>query len=122
MKRDEMSEKTPVIPNQWVQVPTSDEIDLRKLLLVLWCQKVLILLVTGVFAVVGIVYTMTARQVWTSQAIISEPSISQVAALQLAVSKIQEIFPENAKVNLQISIDIHDIANANKYNSNGAIS
>ncbi|MGU5653737.1 Wzz/FepE/Etk N-terminal domain-containing protein [Aeromonas allosaccharophila] len=117
-----MSEKTPVIPNQWVQVPTSDEIDLRKLLLVLWCQKVLILLVTGVFAVVGIVYTMTARQVWTSQAIISEPSISQVAALQLAVSKIQEIFPENAKVNLQISIDIHDVANANKYNSNGAIS
>ncbi|MBA2081045.1 LPS O-antigen chain length determinant protein WzzB [Aeromonas veronii] len=86
-----MSEKTPVIPNQWVQVPTSDEIDLRKLLLVLWRQKVLILLVTGVCAVVGIVYAMTARQVWTSQAVISEPSVTQVVDLQLAVDKLQAI-------------------------------
>ncbi|MCJ8217241.1 LPS O-antigen chain length determinant protein WzzB [Aeromonas veronii] len=86
-----MSEKTPVIPNQWIQAPTSDEVDLRELLLVLWRQKALILLVTGAFAVAGIFYAMTARQVWTSQALISEPSISQVAALQLAVDKIQTI-------------------------------
>lgn len=78
-----MSEKTPVIPNQWVEAPASDEIDLRDLLLVLWQKKVLILLVTGAFAVAGAVYAMIARQVWTSQAIISEPSVSQVAALQL---------------------------------------
>lgn len=80
-----MSEKTPVIPNQWAQAAASDEIDLRELVLVLWRQKVLILLVTGAFAVAGIVYAMTARQVWTSQAVISEPSVSQVGALQLAV-------------------------------------
>jgi LPS O-antigen subunit length determinant protein (WzzB/FepE family) len=86
-----MSEKTPITPNQLVQAPTSDEIDLRELLLVLWRQKVLILLVTGAFAVAGIVYAMTARQVWTSQAVISEPSVSQVAALQLAVDKLQAI-------------------------------
>nr|WP_225315461.1 hypothetical protein [Aeromonas veronii] len=65
---------------------------------------------------------MTARQVLTSQAIISEPLISQVAALQLAVDKIQEIFPENAKVNPQVSIGINDGTNANKYNINGASS
>ncbi|PKQ83199.1 O-antigen chain length regulator [Aeromonas sobria] len=117
-----MSEKTPVIPNQWVQAPASDEIDLRELVLVLWRQKLLILSVTLLFAIAGIGYAMTARQVWTSQAIISKPSISQVAALQLAVNQIQEIFTENAKVNPQISIDINDSANANKYNSNGAIS
>ena len=86
-----MSEKTPVIPSQWTQAPASDEIDLRELLLVLWRQKVLILLVTGAFAVAGIFYAMTARQVWTSQALISEPSVSQVEALQLAVDKIQVI-------------------------------
>ncbi|MFM5750339.1 LPS O-antigen chain length determinant protein WzzB [Aeromonas veronii] len=86
-----MSEKTPITPNQLVQAPTSDEIDLRELLLVLWRQKILILLVTGAFAVAGIFYAMTARQVWTSQALISEPSVSQVAALQLAVDKIQAI-------------------------------
>ncbi|MFM5528847.1 LPS O-antigen chain length determinant protein WzzB [Aeromonas veronii] len=86
-----MSKKTPVIPEPWVQVPTSDEIDLRELVLVLWRQKFLILLVTSVFVVAGIVYSMTARQVWTSQALISEPSVSQVAALQLAVDKIQAV-------------------------------
>ncbi|HEH9416912.1 TPA: O-antigen chain length regulator [Aeromonas sobria] len=86
-----MSEKTPVIPNQWVQAAGSDEVDLRELALVLWRQKVLILLVTSAFAVTGIVYAMTARQVWTSQALISEPSVSQVEALQLAVDKIQTI-------------------------------
>ncbi|MFM5806856.1 LPS O-antigen chain length determinant protein WzzB [Aeromonas veronii] len=91
-----MSEKTPIIPNQWVQSSSSDEIDLRELLLVLWRQKVLILLVTSVFAVAGIGYAMTARQVWTSQAVISEPSVSQVAALQLAVDKLQAIMASNS--------------------------
>ncbi|APJ16108.1 TPA: O-antigen chain length regulator [Aeromonas hydrophila] len=90
-----MSDKTPVIPNQLVHISASDEIDLRELLLVLWHQKVLILLVTGAFAVAGIVYAMTARQVWTSQAVISEPSVSQVAELQLAVDKIQAIMSSN---------------------------
>ncbi|MFQ1844838.1 LPS O-antigen chain length determinant protein WzzB [Aeromonas veronii] len=91
-----MNEKTPVIPNQWAQAAASDEIDLRELVLVLWRQKVLILLVTGAFAVAGIVYAMTARQVWTSQAVISEPSVSQVGALQLAVDKLQAIMSSNS--------------------------
>lgn len=91
-----MSEKTPAIPNQWVQAPASDEIDLRELVLVLWRQKVLILLVTLLFATTGIGYAMTARQVWTSQAFISEPSVSQIAALQLAVDKIQAIMSSNS--------------------------
>ena len=103
-----MSKKTPVIPEPWVQVPTSDEIDLRELVLVLWRQKFLILLVTSVFVVVGIGYSMTARQVWTSQALISEPSVSQVAALQLAVDKIQAIMSNSSN------------SNSNNGNNNGA--
>ncbi|MFQ1640837.1 Wzz/FepE/Etk N-terminal domain-containing protein [Aeromonas veronii] len=91
-----MSEKTPVIPNQWAQAKASDEIDLRELMLMLWRQKVLILLATVVFTVASIGYAMTARQVWTSQALISEPSVSQVAALQLAVDKIQAIMSSNS--------------------------
>lgn len=94
-----MSKKTSVIPEPWVQVPTSDEIDLRELVLVLWRQKFLILLVTSVFVVSGIGYSMTARQVWTSQALISEPSVSQVAALQLAVDKIQAIMSSSSSNN-----------------------
>lgn len=94
-----MSEKTPAIPNPWVQAQASDEIDLRELVLVLWRQKALILSVTLLFAIVGIGYAMTARQVWTSQALISEPSVSQVAALQLAVDKIQAIMFTNTNTN-----------------------
>lgn len=109
MKREEMSEKTPVIPESWGQVPASDEIDLRELVLVLWCQKFLILLVTSVFVVVGIGYSMTARQVWTSQALISEPSVSQVAVLQLAVDKIQAIMSSS-----------NSNSNSNNGSNNGA--
>lgn len=94
-----MSEKTPFVPNQFVHASASDEIDLRELLLVLWRQKVSILLITCVFAVAGIVYAMTARQIWTSQAVISEPSVSQVAALQLAVDKLQAILSSNSNSN-----------------------
>ncbi|WP_421247258.1 LPS O-antigen chain length determinant protein WzzB [Aeromonas jandaei] len=103
-----MSKKSSVIPEPWVQVPTSDEIDLRELVLVLWRQKFLILLVTSVFVVVGIGYSMTARQVWTSQALISEPSVSQVAALQLAVDKIQAIMSNSSN------------SKSNNGNNNGA--
>ncbi|MFQ1832923.1 LPS O-antigen chain length determinant protein WzzB [Aeromonas veronii] len=94
-----MSKKTPVIPNQWVQNPVSDEVDLRELVLVLWHQIKIILLITVLFSAAGIFYAMTARQVWTSQAIISEPSTSQIAALQLAVDKIQAIMPSNSNSN-----------------------
>lgn len=68
-----MSEKTPVIPNQWVQAPVSEEIDLRELVLVLWRQKLLILLVSGVFAVAGIAYALLSPQVWSAKAVISAP-------------------------------------------------
>ncbi len=106
-----MSKKTSVIPESWVQVPTSDEIDLRELVLVLWRQKFLILLVTSVFVVAGIGYSMTARQVWTSQALISEPSVSQVAALQLAVDKIQAIMSSSSS---------SSSSSSNNGNNNGA--
>ena len=86
-----MRKKMPARLEQWVQASTSDEIDLQELISVFWRQKVFILSVTLLFTIAGIGYAMTARQVWTSQAIISEPSVSQVAALQLAVDKIQAI-------------------------------
>lgn len=98
-----MSEKTPVIPNQWVHVQASDELDLRELMLVLWRQKVLILLVTIVFAVAGIVYAMTARQVWTSQALISEPSLKQVSSFQLIIDQLKNSLPPELAGTIDVS-------------------
>lgn len=68
-----MKERTPDVPAQWVQPAGSDEIDLRELILVLWRQKVLVLLVAGVFALAGITYALLAPQVWSAGAVIQGP-------------------------------------------------
>ncbi|MDX7712790.1 Wzz/FepE/Etk N-terminal domain-containing protein [Aeromonas caviae] len=47
------------LPQGW-QASSGDEIDLRELILVLWRQKVLILLITSVFAGAGIAYALLA--------------------------------------------------------------
>lgn len=60
------------LPQGW-QASSSDEIDLRELVLVLWQQKWLILIVTVLFAVVGVGYALTASEQWSSKAVITVP-------------------------------------------------
>ncbi|WP_447830115.1 LPS O-antigen chain length determinant protein WzzB [Aeromonas salmonicida] len=73
-----MKEKTPDVPAQWVPPTGSDEIDLRELVLVLWRQKLLILLVAGVFAIAGIAYALLAPQTWSANAVIQPPQKSDL--------------------------------------------
>ncbi|WP_139459891.1 LPS O-antigen chain length determinant protein WzzB [Aeromonas veronii] len=108
-----MSEKMPAIPNQWVKAPTSDETDLRELMMVLWRQKVLILLVTLLFAITGIGYAVTARQVWTSVALISEPSLKQVNEFQLNIDKLKNSMPPE----LADTIDVSSLQRQELYKS-----
>ncbi|MEV3803424.1 Wzz/FepE/Etk N-terminal domain-containing protein [Aeromonas veronii] len=98
-----MSEQNQVIQKQWEQAPASDEIDLRELGLVLWRQKILILSVTLLFAIAGIGYAMTTRQVWTSQALISEPSFEQVNAFQLRIDQLKNSLPIESSVAMDFS-------------------
>ncbi|HAT6342994.1 TPA: hypothetical protein JAJ28_000676 [Aeromonas hydrophila] len=77
-----MNEKTPVIPNQWVQESRSEEIDLRELMVVLWRQKLLIVLITGVFTVGGISYALLAPQQWSAKAVITEPKPEDLQPMQ----------------------------------------
>ncbi|MNS00184.1 Ferric enterobactin transport protein FepE [compost metagenome] len=74
------------LPQGW-QV-TSDEVDLRELILVLWRQRILILLVAGVFIAAGIVYALTAPQVWVSQAEIKQPTLKEVESLELNINQL----------------------------------
>ncbi|EQB2600380.1 LPS O-antigen chain length determinant protein WzzB [Aeromonas salmonicida] len=60
------------LPQGW-QASSGNEIDLRELILVLWRQKILILLVTGVFAGAGIAYALLAPQQWSAKAVIAGP-------------------------------------------------
>lgn len=77
-----MNEKTPVIPNQWVQESRSEEIDLRELMVVLWRQKLLIVLIAGVFTVGGISYALLAPQQWSAKAVITEPKPEDLQPMQ----------------------------------------
>ena len=75
------------LPQGW-QASSGDEIDLRELILVLWRQKILILLVAGVFAAAGIAYALLAPQVWVSQAEIRSPTLKEVESLELNINQL----------------------------------
>lgn len=75
------------LPQGW-QASSGDEIDLRELILVLWHQKLLILLAAGVFAAAGIAYALLAPQVWVSQAEIKQPTLKEVESLELNINQL----------------------------------
>ncbi|WP_270666916.1 Wzz/FepE/Etk N-terminal domain-containing protein [Aeromonas sp. QDB59] len=64
MNKQILANSNSQLPQGW-QASSGDEIDLRELLLVLWRQKVLILLITSVFAGAGIAYALLAPQQWS---------------------------------------------------------
>jgi LPS O-antigen subunit length determinant protein (WzzB/FepE family) len=80
-----------------------DDIDLRDVISILWRDKLLILLLSFIFFSVSSVYAFLARQVWTSQALISEPSIKQVEALELGVAQIKGSMPLKAAEQIDFS-------------------
>ncbi|MCO4204631.1 LPS O-antigen chain length determinant protein WzzB [Aeromonas taiwanensis] len=91
-----------ITPGSGVQLPqgwqtASDEIDLRELIMVLWRQKLLILLVTVLFAMVGVAYALLAPQVWVSQAEIKLPTLKETESLELNINQLMNAqVPETA--------------------------
>lgn len=85
--------------NQTMKPSSNDEIDLRELALILWHQKLFILSMVLFFSVFGFVYAITAKNIWSSHAIISEPSRYQIAELQLAADRINLIVHQGANFN-----------------------
>ena len=83
-----LTQSKPELPQGWVPARTHDEMDLRGLVLTLWRSKLLILSVTTLFAVGGIAYALTAPQVWVSQAEIKQPTLKEVASLELNINQL----------------------------------
>lgn len=69
-------------PLNWGAVVNDDEIDLRELLLVLWHQKLLILLITIVFTIGGVAYALLAPEEWSSKAVITMSKKEDMLPLQ----------------------------------------
>ena len=116
---EKMSEKTPVIPNQWVQAPASDEIDLRELMLVLWRQKLLIMLVTLMFSLGGIAYALLAPQQWSASAVVAEPKPEEMTPM-LKVSKLATVlglggFPSGKDLYQEFILEFNSYENRRDY-------
>ena len=114
-----MNKKTPVIPNQWVQESRSDEIDLRELMLVLWRQKLLIMLVTLMFSVGGIAYALLAPQQWSASAVVAEPKPEEMTPM-LKVSKLAAVlglggFPSGKDLYQEFILEFNSYENRRNY-------
>lgn len=114
-----MNKKTPVIPNQWVQESGLDEIDLRELMLVLWRQKLLIMLVTLMFSLGGIAYALLAPQQWSASAVVAEPKPEEMTPM-LKVSKLATVlglggFPSGKDLYQEFILEFNSYENRRNY-------
>ncbi|MFM5372060.1 LPS O-antigen chain length determinant protein WzzB [Aeromonas veronii] len=114
-----MDKKTPVIPNQWVQESGLDEIDLRELMLVLWRQKLLIMLVTLMFSLGGIAYALLAPQQWSASAVVAEPKPEEMTPM-LKVSKLATVlglggFPSGKDLYQEFILEFNSYENRRDY-------
>ena len=75
-----------------VNLPHDDEIDLKELFIALWKGKLTIIACTVVCAVIAVVYALNAKQVWTTEALITTPQVSDFANYQRMVSDFQPVF------------------------------
>lgn len=63
---------------QFSPLNNNDEIDLLKLISVLWKNKIWIVLTTLVFTTIAAVYAFTAKEQWTSRAMLIAPKLTQM--------------------------------------------
>jgi len=75
-----------------VNLPHDDEIDLKELFIALWKGKLTIIACAVVCAVIAVVYALNAKQVWTTEALITTPQVSGFANYQRMVSDFQAVF------------------------------
>lgn len=81
-----------IAPGSGAQLPqawqaTTDEIDLRELVQLLWRRKGLILLISALFAMAGVIYALTAPQQWSTKAVIAEPKPEDLMPMQKVVTQ-----------------------------------
>ncbi|TYL46841.1 LPS O-antigen chain length determinant protein WzzB [Marinomonas sp. IMCC 4694] len=69
-----------------------DEIDLKELIVALWKGKLTIIAATVVCAVIAVVYALKTEEVWTAEAKIAEPQVSDFSGYQKMVSNYSPIF------------------------------
>lgn len=85
-----------------------DEIDLKELLIALWKGKWTIIIATIICAAGAVTYALLAKQVWTTEAIVTIPQISDFSNYRKVVGDLQpafDIYQENGTVLVSDKLD-----------------
>ena len=92
MKQDELT-KEQALSLQNARFDSRDEeIDLKELFIALWQGKYIIIASTVLLAVIAVFYALNAKQTWTTEAIVTEPQVSDFTSYQKMVSNFQPVF------------------------------
>lgn len=75
----------------------NDEIDLKELIMALWQEKVTIIIVTVVFAIIAIAYALLAQQWWTSTAKVTIARPQEILAYNQQVTPYKSLFQIEAE-------------------------
>ncbi len=88
-------------PDQFEQKPVlekyqfdqqDDEIDLKELVVALWQGKFTIIAVTVICTAIAVIYALQAKEVWTAEALVTAPQVSDYSAYQKMVNDYQPLF------------------------------
>lgn len=91
------------LPQGW-QASSSDEVDLRDLVLVLWQQKLLILIITVLFAVVGVGYALLASEQWSTKAVITAPKPEDLLPMRKVAMQAEALGLKGSRIQLRSAI------------------
>tara|TARA_R110001606_G_scaffold66381_1_gene152825 strand:+ start:175 stop:1320 length:1146 start_codon:yes stop_codon:yes gene_type:complete len=87
---DQFEKKSVLEKNQFEH--RDDEVDLKELVVALWQGKFTIIAVMVICTAIAIAYALLAKEKWTTEAIITEPQISDFSDYQKMVNDFQPVF------------------------------
>ncbi len=88
----QQSQPQPYTPENPPRFNSNDEIDLRELFKELWSGKLVVILVTALFTISSIGFSLLAQEWWSSSAKITEAQPQDIATYQQQVRQFQPIF------------------------------
>ncbi|MGF1745854.1 LPS O-antigen chain length determinant protein WzzB [Vibrio minamisatsumaniensis] len=77
---------------------SNDEIDLRELFKALWDGKIIIILLTALFAASSVGYALSAQEWWSSSAKITQSELQDRQMYQQQVKQFQSIFADSGEL------------------------
>jgi len=97
----------PVYPFQYLQVqpPAEDEIDLLELLCRIWAGRYQILAITVLCVLLAGVYAFTAKQVWTSRAVLLKPKIEELGSYYQVLQQLNRTLGNSVSGSIELQAD-----------------